>query len=115
MHSDNNQSAVVTENFARKFFGTTDAIDKIITIQTPADGKKHNFVITAVLDKLPDNTVSNFTHTPYDVYLSMDANQYFQGGDKGDNWSNVYMVSMIQLKHGVTPQRPRKTFCRVFG
>lgn len=52
----NNQSAVVTEDFANKFFGTADAIDKVITIQTPSDGNKHNFVITAVLKNLPNNT-----------------------------------------------------------
>src|ERR1700709_496668 len=44
----NKQSAVVTENFANKFFGCSEAIDKAIIIQTPFDGKKHNFVITAV-------------------------------------------------------------------
>lgn len=98
----NNQSAVVTVDFATKFFGSTDVIDKVITIQTPADGKKHDFVISAVLKNLPYNTVSNFSNTPYQVYLPMDNNQYFQGGDKGDNWSNVYMVSMLQLKKGIT-------------
>jgi len=106
----NNQSAVVTRDFANKFFGTADAIDKVITIQTPADGNKHNFVITAVLKDLPVNTVSNFTNTPYQVYLPMEANQYFQGGDKGDNWSNVYMASMLQLKKGVTAGMLEKPF-----
>ncbi|MDB5145432.1 MAG: hypothetical protein JWQ66_4145, partial [Mucilaginibacter sp.] len=109
----NNQSAVVTEDFARKFFGKTDVIDQVITIQTPADGNKHNFVITAVLKNLPFNTVSNFTKTSYQVYLPMDANQYFQGGDKGDNWSNVYMVSMLQLKRGVTVNDLKKPFAQV--
>jgi len=106
----NNESAVVTEDFANKFFGTADAIDKVITIQTPSDGNKHNFEITAVLKNLPYNTVSNFTNTPYQVYLPMEANQYFQGGDKGDNWSNVYMVSMLQLKKGVTANNLEQPF-----
>jgi putative ABC transport system permease protein len=106
----NNQSVVVTEDFANKFFGKTDVIDQVISIQTPADGSKHNFTITAVLKNLPLNTVSNFTDTPYQVYLPMDANQYFQGGDKGDNWSNIYMVSMLQLKPGVTPARLETVF-----
>ncbi len=108
-----NQSAVVTEDFAIKFFGKADAIDKIITIQTPADGNKHNFVITAVLKKLPFNTVSNFTNTSYQVYLPMYNNQYFQGGDKGDNWSNVYMVSMLQLKKGVKANNLEAPFAHV--
>ncbi|HVW12620.1 MAG TPA: ABC transporter permease [Mucilaginibacter sp.] len=106
----NNQSAVVTGNFARKFFNTANAIGKVITVQTPADGQKHNFAITAVLKTIPANTVTNFTGTAYDVYLPMDANQFFQGGDKGDNWSNVYMVSMLQLKHGVTPKNLEQAF-----
>jgi len=109
----NNQSAVVTEDFAYKFFGKTDVIDQVISIQTPADGGKHNFTITAVLKNLPLNTVSNFTNTPYQVYLPMDANQYFQGGDKGDNWTNIYMVNMLQLKPGVTPARLEKPFAAV--
>lgn len=109
----NNQSAVVTEDFANKFFGKTDVIDKVISIQTPADGGRHNFTITAVLKNPPLNTVSNFTSAPYQVYLPMDANQYFQGGDKGDNWSNIYMVSMLQLKPGVTPARLETAFTTV--
>ena len=98
----NNQSAVVTEDFAMKFFGQKNVIDKVITIQTPADGQKHDFVITAVLKKQPLNSVTNFTGLPYEVYLPMDANQYFQGGDKGDNWSNVFIVSMVELGKRVT-------------
>ncbi|MBN8851703.1 MAG: hypothetical protein BGO55_05330 [Sphingobacteriales bacterium 50-39] len=99
----NNLSAVVTEEFAQKFFGRPDVVDQVITVQTPADGGKHQFVITAVLKGLPVNTVTNFTTTPYQVYLPMDANQYFQGGDRGDNWSNVFMVGMVELKKGVRP------------
>ncbi|HTD40223.1 MAG TPA: ABC transporter permease [Mucilaginibacter sp.] len=108
----NNQSTVVTEEFAMKFFGKTDVIDKVITIQTPADGKKHDFVITAVLKRLPFNTVTSFTNTPYQVYLPMDNNQYFQGGDKGDNWSNVYMVSMVQLKKGISANNLERPFAQ---
>lgn len=109
----NNQSAVVTEDFANKFFGKTDVTGQVISIQTPADGARHNFTITAVLKNLPLNTVSNFTNTPYQVYLPMDANQYFQAGDKGDNWSNIYMVNMLQLKPGVTPARLERPLATV--
>ena len=35
----NESSAVVTEDFAIKYFGKTDVIDKAITVQTPAGGK----------------------------------------------------------------------------
>ncbi|HMG68784.1 MAG TPA: ABC transporter permease, partial [Chitinophagaceae bacterium] len=109
----NNQSAVVTEDFAMKFFSEKNVINKIFTIQTPADGQKHDFMITAVLKNPPQNTVTNFTGARYQVYLPMDANQYFQGGDKGDNWSNVYMVNMLQLKKGIQPKDLEKPFAQV--
>lgn len=43
----------------------------------------------------------------------MDANQYFQGGDKGDNWQNIYMAEMLQLKKGVNPGDLEKPFAHV--
>jgi putative ABC transport system permease protein len=111
----NNQSAVVTEDFALKFFGKSNAINKVITIQTPSDGSKHDFVISAVLKKLPYNSISNFaiSKTEYQVYLPMENNQYFQGGDKGDNWANVFMVGMIELRKGVSPKDIEKPFEQV--
>ena len=90
-------------------------IGKAISIQTPADGNKHSFIISAVLKKLPFNTVTNFTINTYQVYLPMEANQYFQGGDKGDNWSNVFMVSMLQLKKGVTANDLKKPFSNILS
>lgn len=111
----NNESAVVTESFAKKFFGKVDAIDKVITVQTPSDGSKHNFVITGVLANTGTNTVTHYTTTPYDVFLPMDANQYFQGGDKGDNWANVFMVSMLELKDGVTPASMQQAFAKTLN
>jgi putative ABC transport system permease protein len=108
----NDQSAVITEDLAIKYFGRKDVINKTITIQTPSDGGKHNYVISAVLKKMSYNSITNFAiaKTEYQVYLSMFNNQYFQGGDKGDNWSNVYMVNMIELKKGVTAKDLEKPF-----
>ena len=109
----NNLSAVVTEAFARKFFDRTDVVGQTISIQTPADGGSHDFIITAVLQDMPRNSVTHFVGPPFEVYLPMDANQYFQGGDKGDNWSNVFMVSLIELKKGVDAKDLDKSLARV--
>lgn len=108
----NDQSAVVTEDFALKYFGKSNAINKVITIQTPSDGSRHDYVISAVLKKMPYNSISNFatSKTEYQVFLSMENNQYFQGGDKGDNWANVFMVGMIELQKGVSPKDIEKPF-----
>ncbi len=111
----NDQSAVVTEDFALKYFGKSNAINKVITIQTPSDGGRHDYVISAVLKKMPYNSISNFatSKTEYQVFLSMENNQYFQGGDKGDNWANVFMVGMIELQKGVSPKDIEKPFEQV--
>jgi putative ABC transport system permease protein len=111
----NNKSAVVTQDFAIKYFGNTDVVNKVITIQTPADGIKHDFMISAVLKKMPYNSISNFAvaKTEYQVYLPMENNQYFQGGDKGDNWSNIFMVGFIELQKGVLPKDLEKPFAQV--
>jgi putative ABC transport system permease protein len=113
----NNQSAVVTEDFARKYFGKPDVINKVITVETPSDGSKHDFMISSVLKKMPYNTISNFAvaSTEYQVYLPMENNQYFQGGDRGDNWANVFMVGMIELQKGVYPKDLEKPFEEVLA
>jgi putative ABC transport system permease protein len=98
----NTQSAVITESFAEKLFGERNVIDRPITIQT-YDGKSIDFTVSGVLSELPyNNSITNFSR-PYEVFLSMDNNQYFQPGDKGENWNNLFIVNMIQLKKGVTP------------
>jgi putative ABC transport system permease protein len=111
----NNQSAVVTEDFALKYFGKSNAINKVITIQTPSDGGRHDYVISAVLKKMLYNSISNFAiaKTEYQVYLPMENNQYFQGGDKGDNWANIFMAGMIELQKGVSPKDIEKPFQQV--
>lgn len=110
----NSESAVVTESFARKFFGTADVMEKVITIQTPADGGKHNFIITAVMQDAK-NSITGYTGPPYEVYVSMENNQYFQGGDKGDNWANVYMGAVIELKDGITPAKMKRAFAQTLN
>jgi putative ABC transport system permease protein len=109
----NDQSAVVTEDLATKLFGKLDVIGRTITIQTPSDGGKHNFAISAVLKKMPFNSITSFAGTEYQVYLPMFNNQFFQGGDKGDNWSNVFMVNMIELKKGIGAKDLEKPFLHI--
>jgi putative ABC transport system permease protein len=100
----NNQSVVITESFADKLFGTKDVVGKDISIQTQTfQGKSIDFTVSAVLREPPyNNSITNFSR-PYEVFLPMDNNQYFQKDDKGDDWNNLYMVNMVQLKKGVTP------------
>ena len=50
-------SAVITEEIAKKYFGKTNVVGQTITIDN-FSGDKHDFIITAVLKSLPDNSVT---------------------------------------------------------
>ncbi|HWA33042.1 MAG TPA: FtsX-like permease family protein, partial [Cyclobacteriaceae bacterium] len=101
----NDQSAAVTEGFAMKFFGKTDVIDQHFSVQSPRDGRTLDFIISAVLSELPyNNSITNLTGRPYDVFVPMHNNQYFQpDGDKGDMWTNMNMLSLVELKKETSP------------
>ncbi len=101
----NEQSAAVTEGFAKKFFGKTEVINERFSVQSPRDGRTLEFIVSAVLNELPyNNSITNLTGRPYDVFVPMYNNQYFQpDGDKGDMWTNMNMLSLIELKKGTPP------------
>jgi putative ABC transport system permease protein len=100
------QSAVVTEGFAMKFFGKTEVIDQHFSVQSPRDGRTLEFIISAVLSELPyNNSITSLTGRPYDVFVPMHNNQYFQpDGDKGDMWTNMNMLSLVEIKKEISTQ-----------
>ncbi len=101
----NGESVVITESIAMKFFGRKDVLDKVLSIQSSVLGNKHDFIITAVLKDLPNNSVTNFiTGVNDQVFLPMESNFYYQEDDRGDNWKNNAIVSIIELQPGVKPE-----------
>ena len=98
----NNSSAVITEAMAVKLFGTTDAIDKTITI-TNTTSDKQDYSVSAVLKTMPYCTVNNSIDPDgYNVFVPFEGNKYFQGGNGEDSWNNIYMPGMIELKTGAS-------------
>ena len=94
---------VLTEAMARKYFGRTDALGEILTLQTNS-GKEVTFQITGVLKDMPSNSVVNFAGNPTanEIFLSMGSLKYFMQGADLD-WGFKYMVSLIKVVEGVTP------------
>lgn len=79
---------VLTEKFAKAFFGNEDAVGKIIKVDSI-----HNCTVTAVLKDLPNNTTFNFD------YLLPWA--YMQKLDWDDNdWQNNSVRTFALLKPG---------------
>ncbi|HTE23599.1 ABC transporter permease [Flavitalea sp.] len=98
-----NRSAVVTESFAKKLFGRSDVLDKILTIHTQK-GTKEDFAITAVLQDMPFNSVMNYNQGhQYEVFVPMESDTLFRLQHYGDNWSIVFVTGMVELKPGVDP------------
>jgi putative ABC transport system permease protein len=51
---------VITEKAALKYFGHTNVLGKTLNFES-FGGDKHDFTITAVLDNLPGNSVTNLS------------------------------------------------------
>ncbi len=97
----NNSSAVISRNMAMKLFGTTNVVNKTITV-TGMNGKQ-DFLVSAVLETMPYNTVNQIVDkTGYDVFMPFEGNRLF-GKDVIKDWNNIFIVGMIELKPGVTP------------
>jgi putative ABC transport system permease protein len=100
----NSSSAVITEAMAIKLFGTTNAVNKPITISTIGNGKQ-DYLVSAVLKEMPYNSVNKYLDADgYNVFIPFEGSHYYPGNDgAGDNnWNQIFMISMIELQPGVS-------------
>src|SRR6476646_8506981 len=82
---NNVYSILVTEEMAKKMFGTADVINKVITID------KDNFTVTGVLKDLPTNSSFDFEYIlPWSYLIKT-------GGDD-NSWGNNSVQTFVQLK-----------------
>jgi ABC-type antimicrobial peptide transport system permease subunit len=121
LHGDKNKafknnSAVITETMALKLFGTTNAVNKTITISN-IGSTKQDYLVSVVLKDMPYNSVNNFIDNPgYSVFLPFEGNRYYPNGGAGENdWNQIFMVSMIELKPGVSPAALQQAASKVLA
>lgn len=96
-------SMAITAATAIKYFGRTDVVGETLNIRNFA-GEKRDFMITAVLEDLPENSVVNLAPSMNNtVFLPMASATYF--GRNVDNWQNPWIVGFIALQDGVTPEQ----------
>ncbi len=94
-------SVALTAEKARKYFGRTDVLGQTVTIQNFA-GDNQPFTITAVLDDVPTNSVTQLsTASTNSFFIPGSAATYFNRGDF-DSWQNTIVPSYIELQPGVT-------------
>ena len=81
---------VVTQKFAKKFFGNEDAVGKIIRIDS-----SDNFTVTGVMKDLPNNTSFDFEYLLPWSYMN-------KIGWNDSSWGNNSIQSYVLLKPGVS-------------
>ena len=104
-------SVVITGEKALKFFGKTDVVGQTVTIES-FSGTKHDFVVTGVLEKIPENSVTHLNkENDNQIYIPETCLKFF--GRDMNNWLNVQIVSYIELQKGVSPASLKKPIAQL--
>jgi putative ABC transport system permease protein len=103
-------SVVITSDNALKYFGKKDVVGQTITIES-FSGSKHDFLISGVLNKPANNSVTNLVDGySGDFYVSA-ANLDFFG--RNMNWQNPFIANYIELQKGVSPKDLEQPIARL--
>lgn len=96
-------TAVITRNLAQKYFGTEDAIGKVIRYDN-----RTNFTITGILENIPSNT--DRKQEIYLSYASMREKSAWLSSDS--SWGSVRssMNFFVRLKPGITAAQVNKAY-----
>ncbi len=96
-------SVVITEEIAKKYFGKTNVVGQTLSIDN-FSGNKHDFIITAVLKSLPDNSVTKINDNNINgIFLPIASVNFFNR--QIDAWNNTWIVSYVELQKVVTPKQ----------
>jgi ABC-type antimicrobial peptide transport system permease subunit len=96
-------SVVISEEIAKKYFGKTNVVGQTLTIDN-FSGSKHDFMITAVLKSLPDNSVTRINDNNINgILLPIASAPFFNR--QIDSWNVTWILNYIELQKGVTPKQ----------
>lgn len=90
---------VLTESTAIKYFGTTDAVDKILNINT---GTRR---VMGVIKDIPANS-----HIHFDLIGSTRSVPQLNNARENQSWVNPWVYTYLKLKEGVAPSTFEKEF-----
>ncbi|UFH53057.1 permease prefix domain 2-containing transporter [Spirosoma sp. KNUC1025] len=89
-------SIVISNEFARKYFGDEDPIGKALAVGT----QRSAFTVTGVIDKVPDNS-----HFHADAFLSL-ASRHITN----PTWSNIGFFTYLELSDKADPKKLEAKF-----
>ena len=97
-------SVVIKSEKAIKFFGRTNVIGETLMIQN-FNGENHEFTITGVLKKSPENSVSLVINKVSNgFFIGKNSAHYFDRAHFQD-WTNPAYVSYIELQPGINAKQ----------
>ncbi len=96
--SDKN-SIVISQSYAKKFFGNTDPIGQVLEIEQVINGAKLPFKVTGVFEDIPFNS-----HLQFDLVVPFALLYDDPTVNILELWPNDWIGSYVKLKDGTEPQ-----------
>lgn len=105
-------SVVITAEKAIKYFGKTDVVGQILSIQNFTGGGRE-FLITGVLRQPPENSVTQLLGNEISaLFVSFSTARYFFDREVND-WNNIIYPTYLELQPGVTAADLQKPIQRL--
>ena len=94
-------SVVITNEIAKKYFGRTDVVGQSLSFEDYAGGK-HDYMITGVLDELPENTITSISgRDKFQFFINGSINKSLRNIN---GWDNTGATGYIELQKGADPK-----------
>ena len=106
-----NNAIVITEEKALKYFGKSDVLGQSLTLNNFVGGKQE-FEVTAVVKKLPINSVTNLLKNPAQIFIPLTG---LKGRDGAESWDFPYMLTYIELKPGINKEHLKKAISQLIA
>ncbi|MEM7108954.1 MAG: ABC transporter permease, partial [Bacteroidota bacterium] len=105
---EESSSIVIQHDVALKFFGRADVLGEELILETENAefdpvGKKA-FVISGVIDELPENSVTDNLGARNDAYIGPANVSYYGPEAMWDRWDVDVVQTRVELQKGVTPE-----------
>jgi putative ABC transport system permease protein len=94
------RSIVITKATAQRFFNRTNVVGEVLTLSGESgDNKRYDYSITAVLDNLPRNSITDLLDMNAQIFLCLQKDDVY-GFNDPDKWESGSMVSYLKLRAG---------------
>lgn len=102
---DQPDSIVLSQAFARKYFGGADPLGKVVVLD-----ETHPLTVTGIMRDLPHNT-----QLDGDIFITATSSANRVSKDKRNDWFAFWGWTYVQLAPGTDPKRAQEKMLGIFG